>query len=183
MHAHARRKFHELSANHQSKVAEQAPKFFQSLDDVERDAADLDIDARRTLRHEKARPAADALKQWLDEQRQKVLDGSATTKAIDYSRRRWEALARDLDDERLPFDNNWLENPIRPIALGRSNWLFAGSLRAGKRAAAVMSLLHSARINRHDPYLCDVLERLPVHPASRIDKLLPHRWTPLSTAH
>ena len=177
--AHARRKFHELWANHQSKVAEQALKFFQALYDVERDAADLDIDARRALRQEKAKPVADALKQWLDEQRQKVPDGSAMAKALDYSRRRWEALARYLDDGQLPIDNNWVENQIRPIALGRSNWLFAGSLRAGKRAAAVMSLLHSARINGHDPYayLRDVLERLPLQPASRIDELLPHRWT------
>ena len=80
---------------------------------------------------------------------------------------------------RMPIDNNWVENQIRPIALGRSNWLFAGSLRAGKRAAVVMSLLHLARINGHDPYayLRDVLERLPLQPASRIDELLPHRWT------
>lgn len=65
-------------------------------------------------------------------------------------------------------------------ALGRANWLFAGSLRAGKRAAAIMSLVHSAKINGHDPYayLKDVLERLPTHPASRIDELLPHRWMP-----
>lgn len=177
--AHSRRKFHELCANHQSKVAEQALKFFQALYGMERDAADLDIEARRALRQEKAKPVAGALKHWLDEQRQKVPDGSATAKAIDYSRRRWEALARYLDDGRLPIDNNWVENQIRPIAIGRSNWLFAGSLRARKRAAAVMSLLHSARINGHDPYayLCDVLERLPLQPASRIEELLPHRWT------
>jgi transposase len=80
----------------------------------------------------------------------------------------------------VPISNNWVENQIRPIAIGRSNWLFAGSLRAGKRAAAIMSLLHSARINGHDPYAYfkDVLERLPTHPASRIDELLPHRWSP-----
>jgi len=71
-----------------------------------------------------------------------------------------------------------VENRIRPIALGRQNWLFAGSSRAGKRAAAVMSLIHSAKLNALDPYayLCDVLERLPTQPASRIDELLPHRW-------
>ena len=87
-----------------------------------------------------------------------------------------------LDDGHVPIDNNWIENRIRPIALGRSNWLFAGSLRAGKRAAAVMSLLHSARINGHEPYAYfkDVLERLPTHPATRIDELLPHRWSPAS---
>lgn len=78
------------------------------------------------------------------------------------------------------MDNNWIENQIRPIALGRANWLFAGSLRAGQRAAAVMSLIQSARMNGHDPYayLNDVLTRLPTHMASRIDELLPHRWQP-----
>ena len=78
----------------------------------------------------------------------------------------------------VPIDNNWVENRIRPIALGRSNWLFAGSLRAGQWAAAVMSLIQSAKLNGHDPYayLKDVLERLPTQPASRIAKLLPHRW-------
>ena len=74
--------------------------------------------------------------------------------------------------------HTWVENQIRPIAIGRNNWLFAGSLRAGQRAAAVMSLVHSARMNGHDPYayLKDVLERLPTHPASRVEELLPHRW-------
>ncbi len=105
--------------------------------------------------------------------------GSATAKAIDYSLGRWAALTRYLDDPRLPPDNNRVENLIRPIAIGRNNWLFAGSLRAGQRAAAVMSLIHSARMNGHDPYayLRDVLERLPTQSARRIDELLPHRWS------
>lgn len=106
-------------------------------------------------------------------------DGSATAKAIDYSLGRWEALTRYLDDGAIPIDNNWVENQIRPIAIGRNNWLFAGSLRAGQRAAAVMSLIHSARLNGHDAYayLKDILERLPAHPASRVGELLPHNWT------
>ena len=103
---------------------------------------------------------------------------SATARAIDYSLKRWIALTRFVDDPQLPADNNRIENQIRPIALGRSNWLFAGSLRAGQRAAAVMSLIQSARMNGHDPYayLKDVLTRLPTHKASRIEELLPHRW-------
>ena len=123
---------------------------------------------------------ADALHAWLLAQRQRVPDGSATAKAIDYSLTRWAALTRYLDDGALPPDNNRVENLIRPIALGRSNWLFAGSLRAGKRAAAIMSLVHSAKLNGHEPhaYLKDVLERLPTQPASRIDELLPYRWRP-----
>jgi transposase len=75
---------------------------------------------------------------------------------------------------------NWVENRIRPIALGRSDWLFAGSLRAGQRAAAVMSLIQSAKLNGHDPYryLKDVLQRLPTQGANQIAELLPHRWVP-----
>jgi hypothetical protein len=155
------------------------------LYDIEREVADLPPDARRTIRQSRAGPIADALRQWLLAQRQKVPDGSATAKAIDYSLHRWIALTRYLDDGELPIDNNWVENQIRPIAIGRSNWLFAGSLRAGQRAAAVMSLLHSARLNGHDPYvyLKDVLERLPTQPASRIDELLPHRWRQPNSAH
>ena len=121
---------------------------------------------------------ADALQQWLIAQRQKVPDGSATARAIDYSLKRWLALTRFIDDGDLPVDNNWVENQIRPIAIGRNNWLFAGSLRAGQRAAAIMSLVQSARLNGHEPhaYLKDVLERLPTQPASCIGELLPHRW-------
>jgi transposase len=176
--AHARRKFFDLWANHKSQVAEAALKYFVQLYEVEREVHDLDPDERRRIRQSKARPVADALGRWLQLQRRKVPDGSATAKAIDYSLNRWAALTRYLDDGDLPADNNWVENQIRPIAIGRNNWLFAGSLRAGKRAAAVMSLVHSARLNGHDPYayLKDVLERLPTQPASRVDELLPHRW-------
>jgi transposase len=178
--AHARRKFFDLWANHKSTVVEEALKYFVQLYEVEREVQDLDPDERRRIRQLKARPVADALNKWLTLQRQKVPDGSATAKAIHYSLNRWAALTRYLDDGDLPADNNWVENQIRPIAIGRNNWLFAGSLRAGKRAAAVMSLVHSARLNGHDPYayLKDVLERLPTQPASRVQELLPHRWQP-----
>jgi hypothetical protein len=99
---------------------------------------------------------------------------------MDYSLRRWPALTEFLGDAQVPIDNNWVENQIRPVALGRKNWLFAGSLRAGQRAAAVMSLIQSAKLNGHDPhaYLKDVMDKLPTWPNSRIDELLPHRWTP-----
>ena len=97
--------------------------------------------------------------------------------------KRWVALTRFVQDGRLPIDNNWIENQIRPSAIGRGNWLFAGSLRAGQRAATVMSLIQSAKLNGHDPYayLKDVLARLPTQKNSRIDELLPHNWTPLTT--
>jgi hypothetical protein len=182
--AHARRKFHELWANHQSTLGEQALKFFGELYAVEREVAGLDSAGRMQARRRRSRPVADALHQWLRQQRQKVPDGSATARAIDYSLKRWTALVRYIDDGELPIDNNWVENRIRPIALGRQNWLFAGSLRAGKRAAAVMSLVQSAKLNGHDPYayLKDVLTRLPTQPASRIEELLPHRWRPANSS-
>ena len=177
--AHARRKFHELWVNHQSAVGEEALKFFVQLYEIEREVQALDADERRRIRQFKAVPIAERMHEWLIVQRQRVPTGSATARAIDYSLNRWTALMRYVDDGDVPCDNNWVENQIRPIAIGRNNWLFAGSLRAGKRAAAVMSLVHSAKLNGHEPfaYLRDVLERLPTQPASRIRELLPYRWT------
>lgn len=184
--AHARRKFDELYANHRSELAAEALQLFGKLYEIERQAREQRLDAvgRARLRQERARPIADALQRWLIAHRTKVPDGSATANAIDYSLKRWSALTRYIDDGNLPIDNNWVENRIRPVALGRSNWLFAGSLRAGKRAAVVMSLIQSAKLNGRDPYryLADILERLPVQPASRIEQLLPHRWQPAQKA-
>ncbi|MBN9428867.1 MAG: IS66 family transposase [Burkholderiales bacterium] len=178
--AHARRKFHELWANHKSTLAKEALDLFGALYDVERLAAELDAEQRLRMRQLRARPIADTLHEWLTLHRQRSTDGTAMAKAIDYSLKRWGPLSRFLDDAAVPIDNNWIENRIRPIALGRSNWLFAGSLRGGQRAAAVMSLSQSARLNGHDPYayLRDVLQRLPTQPNSRIGQLLPHRWVP-----
>ncbi|WP_028231336.1 IS66 family transposase [Paraburkholderia mimosarum] len=178
--AHARRKFFELHASNKSAIAEQALKYFGELYAVERDVAEITSDHRREVRQERARPIADALHQWMLAQRKLVSEGSAIAKALDYSLRRWEAFTRYLDDGHVPIDNNWLENQIRPWAISRSNWLFAGSLRAGERAAAIMSLIRSAQLNGHDPYvyLNDVLNRLPTHRADDIAALLPHRWAP-----
>lgn len=180
--AHARRKFHALHENQQSEIAAEALDLYGALYGVEREARELGLDAegRRELRQSKARPAADALRAWLERHLAQVPEGSATAKAILYSLRRWTALTRYLDDGNLPIDNNWVENRIRPIAIGRNNWLFAGSARAGRRAAVVMSLIQSARLNGLDPYayLRDVLERLPLTPAHRLEELLPHVWKP-----
>jgi len=176
--AHARRKFFDLHVSNKSQIAEFALEQFARVYDIEREVKELDAHQRQKVRQHKVRPVLDALHQWMTLQRQKVPNGSATAKALDYSLRRWVALTRFVDDGQLPVDNNWIENQIRPIALGRSNWLFAGSLRAGRRAAAVMSLIQSARMNGHDPYayLKDALTRLPTQQAHRIEELLPHRW-------
>lgn len=123
---------------------------------------------------------ADSLCAWLLQQRALVPSGSATARAIQYGLGRWDALTRYLDDGRLPPANNRVENQLRPVALERANWLFTGSLRAGQRAAAVMNLGHSAKLNGLDPhaYMRVVMERLPTHPASRVGDLLPRRWQP-----
>ncbi len=178
--AHARRKFFDLHAANKSQIAEFALEQFARVYEIERQVKELDAPQRAAVRQAQSKPVLDALRQWMLLQRQKVPDGSAIAKALDYSLRRWEALTRFVDDGQLPVDNNWIENQIRPIAIGRSNWLFAGSLRAAQRAAVVMSLIQSARMNGHDPYayLKDVLTRLPTHKASRIEELLPHLWQP-----
>ena len=154
------------------------------INKIEEEIAALTPEERRRIRQRKSRRVARLLHRWLLAQRQQIPNGSATAKAIDYTLKRWEALTRYLEDGALPISNNWVENQIRPIAIGRSNWLFAGSLRAGQRAAAIMSLIQSAKLNGHDPsaYLKDVLSRLPTQPFSKIDELLPHRWNPPAAA-
>ena len=181
--AHARRKFFDLHVSNKSEIALQALTTIGQLYEVERQVKNLKPDERGRIRKDKSKPLVDALHQWMLLQRQRVTNGTATAKALDYSLKRWAALTRFVQDARLPIDNNWIENQIRPIAIGRGNWLFAGSLRAGQRAAAVMSLIQSAKLNGHDPYayLKDVLARLPTQKNSRIDELLPHNWAPLIT--
>ncbi len=178
--AHARRKFFDLHEATGSEVAARAMEFIGQLYDIEREIKPLSSTQRLQHRQAIARPIADRLHEWMVLQRQRLPAGTALAQAMDYSLKRWEALTRYLDDGRLPIDNNRVENQIRPWALGRSNWLFAGSLRSGQRAAAVMSLIQTARLNGLEPqaYLSDVLKRLPSCKASEIDSLLPHHWQP-----
>ena len=179
--AHARRKFNELHATKKSILAEQALQYIAAIYEVEREVRDLEPNERRRIRQEKAAPLMQTLHAWMIAQRELVYEGLVITKALDYSLKRWTALSRYLNDGTLPIDNNHIEQQIRPWALGRKNWLFAGSLRSGKRAAALMSLIQSAKLNGHDAYayLKDVLTRLPTQRASDIQELLPHRWQPV----
>lgn len=178
--AHARRKFVELHTANKSSIAGAALELIRQLYQVESEVKAVDPETRMRLRRDRAAPIAETLHRWLNAQRQRVPDGSATAKALDYSLNRWEALTRYLEDPRLPIDNNHDEQQIRPWATGRKNWLFAGTLTAGKRAAVITSLIQSAKLNGLDPYayLKDVLERLPTQRASEIEELLPHRWSP-----
>ena len=176
--AHARRKFDELAKANASPVATQALQRIARLYRIEQEVRDMTAADRLHLRQLRARPLWDELHVWLKLQRTRVADGSGIAAALDYSLKRWTALGRFLHDGDVSIDNNHVENLMRPWAMGRKAWLFCGSELAGQRAAMVMSLVQSARLNGHDPwvYLTDVLERLLAHPNSRIDELLPHRW-------
>ncbi len=176
--AHARRKFVDLYQASGSPIANEAIGRIAHLYRIEAEARDLDPDQRRRWRQQHAQPVIDDLKRWLDTTRPQVLGASGTLTAIDYTLKRWAALTRYLDDGRFPIDNNPIENAIRPIAVGRKNWLFAGSETAGKRAAAIMSLIATAKANDHEPHawLTDVLTRLPTTLDRNIGDLLPHRW-------
>ena len=181
--AHARRKFHELHVTKKSFIAEQALQLIQQLYQIEAELRELpncSAEQRHQRRQQDSQPIMRQLYAWLEEHQDKVPKSSPAAKAINYSLKRWSALSRYLDDGNLPICNNWVENQMRPWALGRKNWLFAGSLRSGQRAANIMTLIQSAKLNGLDPYayLSDVLKRLPTHKMKDIEALLPHNWKP-----
>ena len=177
--AHARRKFDELlREGGRSDVATEALQRIAQIYRVERELAALTAQARLDNRQAITKPMWEQLHAWLQLERSRVPDGSATAKALNYSLNAWTALTHHLVDGNVPVDNNHCENLIRPWAMGRKAWLFCGSELAGQRAAVVMSLVQSAKLNGHDPwaYLKDVLTKLPTQLNSRIDELLPHNW-------
>lgn len=178
--AHARRKFFDLHAASGSPIAAEALARIAGLYRIEAEAKDMASETRHAHRQQHAVPHLHALKAWLDELRPQVAGNSGTAKAMDYTLRRWDALARYAEDGAYPIDNNPIENAIRPVALGRKNWLFAGSETAGRRAAAIMGLLATAKANGHEPHawLTDVLTRLPTTLDRDIETLLPQHWQP-----
>ena len=162
--------------DHELMVNADAASYIHLLYEIESEIRDQEPDLQHLIRQEQAVP----MMAWMIVQRDLVHEGSAISRALDYSLKSWTALSRCLDDSTAPIDNNRAENQIRPWELGRKNWLFAGSLCSDKRAAAIMSLIQSARLNGHDTYayLEDVLTRLPTQRASNNMELLPHRWVP-----
>lgn len=175
--AHARRKFFDLNAAQANPMAQEALARIAALYEVEARGRAMTIEARTELRREEALPLLESLHAWLKTTRMTVANGGGMAKALDYSLRRWPALSRYATDGALPIDNNPVENAIRPIAIGKKNWLFAGSERAGKRAAAIQSLLATATLNGLDPaaWLRETLTKLPTCLNSEIDTLLPLR--------
>lgn len=176
--AHARRKLFEAHELNGSAIAGHAVKLIAKLYEIEAEVKALGAEDRWRIRRQRAKPVVEQLHEWLLGQRTKLARADVTAKAIDYSLKRWGALTRYLDDGEVPICNNAVENSIRPLALGRRNWLFVGSQGAGERAANIMSLIESAKLNGHDPwaYLKDVFERLPTLKNSDLATLLPHNW-------
>jgi transposase len=182
---HVRRKFVEVVQASGSPLAQEAVERIGALYRIEAEAKNqgLQGEALRAYRQQHAAPRLTELHDWLQTQGLKALKNSGLSKAVNHALGRWSALLRYLDDGGRPIDNNPIENAIRPITLGRKNWLFIGGTNAGPRAAAIMSLVATAKANGLCPqsWLTDVLTRLPTTRNREIDSLLPvEGWAPVS---
>ena len=173
--AHVRRKFFDIHAESKAPIAAEALERIGQLFDVERTAMRTPPQQRLLIRQRAARPLIDDLAGFLDAAMATISGRSELAKAIRYARSRWAALTRYLNDGTLEISNNAAERAIRPLALGRKNYLFAGSDSGGDRAAAMYTLIETAKLNGLDPelYLREVLRRIADHPINRIGDLLP----------
>ena len=176
----ARRKAEGKTAGVISPLALEAVRRIDALFEIERSINGQSIERRQQARQELSAPLIADLEGWLHEHRPKLSRGNDLARAMDYVLKRWPAFTRFLDDGRVCLSNNAAERALRGIALGRKSWLFAGSDRGGQRAAALYSLIVTAKMNDIDPqaWLADVLARIAEHPARDIDALLPWNWQP-----
>src|ERR1700728_2585445 len=178
--AHVRRKFVDLHELHKSAIAKEALDRIGELYAIEKEIRGRSPDQRRAVRQERSRPLLEAMHVWLEQTLKTLSQKSATAKAIAYALTRWDALQRYCDDGRIEIDNNAAERALRCVALGRKNFLFAGSDGGGQSAAAFYSLLGSAKLNGHnlEAFLREVLARIGEHPINRIAELLPWNLKP-----
>lgn len=181
--AHVRRKFYDLMEAHKSPIATEAVQRIAALYEIEKQIRGRSPDDRRKVRSERSRPLLKSMHEWLEASLSKLSRKSETSVAVRYALANWDALTRFCDDGRIEIDNNAAERALRAVAVGRKNYLFAGSDRGGERAATFYSLIGSAKLNGLDPeaYLRYVLATIADHPISRIDELLPWK-IPLTAA-
>jgi transposase len=177
--AHVRRKFYELMEAHKSPIATEAVERIATLYAIENEIRGRAPDERRQVRQARSRPLLDAMHDWLEASLAKLSKKSDTSAAIRYALALWGALVRFCDDGRVEIDNNAAERALRCVAIGRKNYLFAGSDRGGERAATFYSLIGTAKLNGLDPeaYLRELLTRIADHPVNRIAELLPWNIT------
>ena len=182
--AHVRRKFFDLHQAHASPVAKEALDRIGQLYGIEKEIRGRSPNERREVRRARSRPLLDAMNAWLKNTMLKLSRKSELAKAIYYALERWAALLVFVEDGRVEMDNNAAERALRTVAIGRKNYLFAGSDAGGERAAAIYSLLGSAKLNGVDPqaYMTEVLRRIPGHSINRIEELLPWNLFPAAPA-
>ncbi len=182
--AHVRRKFHDLYQAHRSPVAKEALERIAQLYGIEQAIRGRSPAERREVRQARSRPLLELLHGWLKATMAKLSRKSDVAVAIHYALERWTALLLFCGDGRVEMDNNAAERALRAVALGRKNYLFAGSDAGGERAAAIYSLLGSAKLNGIDPeaYLTSVLRRIADYPINRIGELLPWNLFPATSA-
>jgi transposase len=177
--AHARRYFEKALANHKE-ASEHALKEIQKLYAIERTCREGGItgEERKQIRQEQTLPILKTLQAWMVEQYTKVNPTSSLAQALSYTLKRWKGLTKFTANGDLEIDNNLIENAIRPVAVGRKNYLFAGSHEAAQRAAMMYSLFACCKKNDVNPneWLVDVINRISDHPINRIDELLPNNW-------
>jgi transposase len=180
--AHARRMFNDALKNDRI-VAQHAMQQIQKLYAIERNCKEqnLSFDAIKVVRQQQSVPILSSLGKWMKDEYIKAVPKSSIGKALGYSIERWEKLSLYTENGMLNIDNNSVENSIRPVALGRENYLFAGSHEAAQRSAMLYSLLGTCKMHGIEPYawLKDVLQRIADHPINKISELLPHRWSKL----
>ena len=178
--SHGRRHFFELADLRKAPLAVEAVRRIDELFAIERTINGLSASDRLRTRQQQSRPIVAGLEQWMRTARARMSRHAETAKAIDYMLPRWPAFTRFLDDGRICLSNNAAERALRGVALGRRAWLFAGSDRGGERAAAMYTLIVTAKLNDINPqaWLADVLARIADHPVSRLDELLPWHWKP-----
>jgi transposase len=182
--AHVRRKFHDLYQAHRSPVAKEALERIGQLYGIEKEIRGRSPAERREVRRERSRPLLDSLRTWLKATVSKMSRKSDVALAIQYALGRWDALILFCEDGLVEMDNNAAERALRAVALGRKNYLFAGSDSGGERASAIYSLIGSAKLNGIDPeaYLTMVLRRIADHPVKRIEELLPWNVFPAAAS-